>query len=64
MHLTRNFYNKRPLSPAECILRLLSVSTIRANATLIHARTHTPTQYSYIYLLLHQTERTTTGQAL
>ena len=49
---------------AECILTLICVSTIRANVTPILARTHTPTQYSYISLLAHQAEHTTSGNTM
>ena len=49
---------------AECVLTLTCVSTIRANVTHILARTHTPTQYSYISLLLHQAKRTTIGNSM
>ena len=59
MFTTRSRYRT-----AECILTLTCVSIIRANVTHILARTHTPTQYSYISLLLHQAERTTTGNSM
>ena len=49
---------------AECILTLTCVSTIRANVTHILARIHTPTQYSYISLLLHQAERNSNGNSM
>ena len=48
----------------ERILTLTCESVIRANVTRILARAHTPTQYSYIHLLLHQAERTTTGNRM
>ena len=57
--LKRNFNNKRPIyGAAECILTLTCVNSIRANVT------HTPTQYSYISLLLHQAECTTTVKSM
>ena len=57
--LTRGRYRT-----VERILTLTCVSIIRANVTRILERAHTPTQYSYIYFLLHQAERTTTGNSI
>ena len=48
------FTTKARYRTAECILTWTRVSTIRANVTNILARTHTPTQYSYVSLLLHK----------
>ena len=59
-----NFLTKGRYRTAECILTWTRVSTIRANVSHILARTHTPTQYSYVFLLLHQAERTTTGDSM
>jgi len=63
-HMNGNFTTRGRYRTTECILTLTRVSSIHANVTHILARTHTSTQYSYISLILHQAERTTTGKSM
>ena len=64
MHMKRNLY-KTPRLHREVYLNIgIRKHHPRDCNTHFRIRTHTPTQYCYVPLQLHQAERTTTGNSI